>query len=242
MIIFPAIDLKEGRCVRLIQGKKEKETIYSERPAEVARSFQSGGARWLHIVDLDGAFAGSPQNLGVIKDIASQIDIPFQVGGGLRTEADVEKVLQAGATRVIIGTRALENPDFVRRLVDRFGPEKIVLGLDARQGMVAVKGWVEVSSVSAVDLAQQMRDMGVVRAVYTDVAQDGMLRGPNITATEEVARISRLKIIASGGVSSLDDIRRLKTLVPLGVEGAIIGKAIYDGKIDLSEALRIAQD
>jgi len=127
-------------------------------------------------------------------------------------------------------------------LVDRFGPEKIVLGLDARQGMVAVKGWVEVSSVSAVDLAQQMRDMGVVRAVYTDVAQDGMLRGPNITATEEVARISRLKIIASGGVSSLDDIRRLKTLVPLGVEGAIIGKAIYDGKIDLSEALRIAQD
>lgn len=242
MIIFPAIDLKEGRCVRLIQGKKEKETIYSERPAEVARFFQLEGAEWLHIVDLDGAFAGSPRNLGVIKAIAGQIDIPFQVGGGLRTEADVEKVLQAGANRAIIGTRALENPDFVRRLIDRFGPEKIVLGLDARQGMVAVKGWVEVSSVRAVDLAQQMRDRGVMRAVYTDVAQDGMLRGPNITATEEVAQASGLKIIASGGVASLDDIRKLKTLVPLGIEGAIIGKAIYDGKIDLGEALQIAQD
>lgn len=242
MIIFPAIDIRGGRCVRLVQGKPENETVYSERPAEVARSFEDCGARWLHVVDLDGAFAGTPRNLAVIEEIAGQVSIPFQVGGGLRTIQDVEKVLSLGATRVIIGTRALQSPDFVRELLGRFGPERIVLGVDARDGLVAIQGWAEVSAVRALDLLQQMKGIGVTRAVYTDIAQDGLLKGPNFTAIEEAACQSGLKIIASGGVSSREDIQRLSSLGRLGVEGAIIGKAIYDGKVSLQEALWLARE
>lgn len=241
MIIFPAIDIRNGRCVRLVQGKKENEIVYSERPAEVARSFKAMGAQWLHVVDLDGAFAGSPQNLAVIKEIAGQVDIPFQIGGGLRTVQDVEQVLEAGASRVIIGTKALDSPAFIRELLERFGQDNIILGLDARDGLIAVRGWVEVSEVQAVSLALRMKDIGVIRAVYTDVAQDGLLQGPNFAAIEEMARVSGLKIIASGGVSSLEDLRKLKAMHHLGVEGAIVGKAIYDGKVNLVEALKILE-
>jgi len=238
MIIYPAIDLKEGQCVRLIQGNEANKTVYSADPTGVAYSFQKQGAEYLHIVDLDGAFGGSPQNQQAIKEIAARIDIPFQVGGGLRTLKDVEKTLKLGAARVIIGTRAVESPDFIKELLDKFGEEKIVLGLDARDGMVAIQGWVEKSAIPAVDLGRQMRALGVKTAVYTDISRDGLLQGPNINAIEEMAKQTGLQIIASGGVTSPQNIRDLKALEPVGVVGAIIGKALYDGKINLPEALQ----
>ncbi len=241
MIIFPAIDIKQGRCVRLIQGKKENEVVYSHDPAEVARSFEAIGASWLHVVDLDGAFEGVPRNLSIVREIAQRVRIPLQVGGGLRRIEDVKRVIEAGAARVVIGTKAAESPAFIEELLRRFGSERIVLGLDARDGVVAVKGWVELAEVRAVDLARSMRELGITRAVYTDVTKDGLLQGPNFEAIEQVARSSGLRIIASGGVSSLQDIKRLIALQEVGVEGVIIGKAIYDGTIDLREALSLVR-
>ena len=197
MIIFPAIDLKDGQCVRLVQGKADQQTVYSSTPADVARSFQRQGARWLHIVDLDGAFQGKPSNIKAIEAIADAVTIPFQVGGGLRSQSDVEKLLKAGASRGIIGTRAVEGPDFVKQLLDEFGNEKIVLGLDAKDGKVAVKGWVETVELTAVDLGKQMRELGIRTAVYTDVSRDGLLAGPNLEMTRQVAIETGLFIIAS---------------------------------------------
>jgi phosphoribosylformimino-5-aminoimidazole carboxamide ribotide isomerase len=241
MIIFPAIDLKEGQCVRLVQGKAENKTVYSSDPASMAQSFQDQGAEWLHIVDLDGAFQGRSGNLATIKQIAARITIPFQVGGGLRQQEDVENLLEMGASRVIIGTRAVTSPDFIEALLLRFGPKKIILGLDARDGMVAIEGWVEKSSLQALDFARQMQRLGVQTAIYTDVSRDGLLQGPNLDAIQQMAELSGLKIIASGGVSTADDIRQLKEMESLGVSGAIIGKALYDGKIALQDALQAAQ-
>jgi phosphoribosylformimino-5-aminoimidazole carboxamide ribotide isomerase len=241
MIIFPAIDLKEGQCVRLVQGKAENKTVYSSDPASMAQSFQDQGAEWLHIVDLDGAFQGRSGNLATIKQIAARITIPFQVGGGLRQQEDVENLLEMGASRVIIGTRAVTSPDFIEALLLRFGPKKIILGLDARDGMVAIEGWVEKSSLQALDFARQMQRLGVQTAIYTDVSRDGLLQGPNLDAIQQMAELSGLKIIASGGVSTVDDIRQLKEMESLGVSGAIIGKALYDGKIALQDALQAAQ-
>ena len=169
MIVFPAIDLKDGQCVRLVQGKADDQTIYSSAPAEVARRFQQAGARWLHIVDLDGAFSGKPSNLKAIEAIADEVSIPFQVGGGLRRITDIQQLLQVGASRVIIGTRAVEGPDFIKKLLDEFGDERIVLGLDARNGKVAVHGWVETVELTALDLGRQMKELGIRTAVYTDV-------------------------------------------------------------------------
>lgn len=237
MIIYPAIDLKEGQCVRLVQGDKDNKTVYSNNPGMVAKSFQEQGAEYLHVVDLDGAFTGSPSNTQAIKDIAASVAIPFQVGGGLRTLEDVARTLALGAARVIIGTKAFKNPDFIKELLDKFGNEKIVLGLDARQGMVAIEGWVEKSSISALDFGQKMHAMGIKTAIYTDVAKDGLLQGPNLPAIKEMAAKTGLKIIASGGVSSYQNILDLKALENLGVVGAIVGKAIYDGKLDLEETL-----
>lgn len=241
MIIFPAIDLKEGQCVRLVQGKAENKTVYSSDPASMAQSFQDQGAEWLHIVDLDGAFQGRSGNLATIKQIAARITIPFQVGGGLRQQEDVENLLEMGASRVIIGTRAVTSPDFIEALLLRFGPKKIILGLDARDGIVAIEGWVEKSSLQALDFARQMQRLGVQTAIYTDVSRDGLLQGPNLDAIQQMAELSGLKIIASGGVSTVDDIRQLKEMESLGVSGAIIGKALYDGKIALKDALQAAQ-
>lgn len=241
MIIFPAIDLKEGQCVRLVQGKAENKTVYSSDPASMAQSFQDQGAEWLHIVDLDGAFQGRSGNLATIKQIAARITIPFQVGGGLRQQEDVENLLEMGASRVIIGTRAVTSPDFIEALLLRFGPKKIILGLDARDGIVTIEGWVEKSSLQALDFARQMQRLGVQTAIYTDVSRDGLLQGPNLDAIQQMAELSGLKIIASGGVSTVDDIRQLKEMESLGVSGAIIGKALYDGKIALKDALQAAQ-
>lgn len=240
MIIYPAIDLKDGQCVRLVQGKINDKTVYSNSPALMARTFQEAGACFLHVVDLDGAFKGVPGNLAAIRAIAAEIDIPFQVGGGLRTMEDVQKTLDLGAARVIIGTRAVSSPEFISELLNRFGADRIVLGLDARDGRVTVEGWVSDSNLRAADFALKMKDLGVEIMVYTDVSRDGLLQGPNLAAIEEMATVSGLKLIASGGVSSLENIRQLKQLQPLGVTGAIIGKALYDGKLDLKEALAAA--
>ncbi|MDD2585620.1 MAG: 1-(5-phosphoribosyl)-5-[(5-phosphoribosylamino)methylideneamino]imidazole-4-carboxamide isomerase [Syntrophomonadaceae bacterium] len=241
MIIYPAIDLKEGQCVRLVQGKAENKTVYSDTPAQVALSFQQQGAAWLHIVDLDGAFTGSPRNLEVISAIARAINMPFQVGGGLRTRDDVKRVLDVGAQRVIIGTRAVSSPEFIKQLLEEFGPERIIIGIDARDGMVAVEGWVTSSSLSALDFGKEMKSLGVKTTVFTDISRDGLLQGPNLDSTKEMAVQTGLDIIASGGFSSIQNIMDLKPMESFGVTGAIIGKALYDGKLSLPEVLNAAQ-
>lgn len=238
MLLFPAIDLREGKCVRLVEGRLEQQTVYSDQPVDTAKHWQQQGAEYLHVVDLDGAFAGVPRNLAIIKEIVSALDIPVQVGGGIRDLKTIQLLLHCGVSRVILGTAAINNPDLVRSAVKQY-QEKIVVGIDARDGKVAVQGWAVESVVSAEQLAQQMKQIGVQRIVFTDISRDGTLTGPNLEATGQLARATGLKVIASGGVSSLDDLRRLKQLVSDGVEGAIIGKALYDGKVDFKEALQL---
>lgn len=240
MIIYPAIDLKDGQCVRLIQGRIEDKTVYSNDPASTAAAFAASGAGYLHVVDLDGAFQGSPRNSEAIAAIAAAIDIPFQVGGGLRSIGDVDRILGLGAARVIIGTRAVKNPDFLKEMLELYGPEKIVLGIDARDGMAAVEGWVETTAIPAVKLGIDMKDLGARHCIYTDISRDGLLAGPNLAAIREMAEKTGLQIIASGGVSTLENIEDLKSMESWGVTGAIIGKALYDGKIDLAAALSAA--
>ncbi|HRY12430.1 MAG TPA: 1-(5-phosphoribosyl)-5-[(5-phosphoribosylamino)methylideneamino]imidazole-4-carboxamide isomerase [Syntrophomonadaceae bacterium] len=241
MIIFPAIDLKEGQCVRLVQGRREDKTVYSNSPGEMARSFEQQGAQYLHVVDLDGAFEGEPRNLQAIAEIAAAIKIPFQVGGGLRTRADVARLLELGASRVIIGTRAVHNPLFMQELLEEYGSERILLGIDAHDGMVAMEGWLEKSTLDAFKFGQTMGHLGVKTAVYTDIARDGLLQGPNLPAIEQMVRSSGLNIIASGGVSTVENITALKELEPQGLVGAIVGKALYEGKISLADALAAAR-
>ena len=240
MIIYPAIDLKDGQCVRLIQGRIEDKTVYSNDPASTAAAFAASGAGYLHVVDLDGAFQGSPRNSEAIAAIAAAIDIPFQVGGGLRSMGDVDRMLGLGAARVIIGTRAVKNPDFLKEMLDLYGPEKIVLGIDARDGMAAVEGWVETTAIPAVKLGLDMKELGARHCIYTDISRDGLLSGPNLAAIREMAEKTGLQIIASGGVSTLENIEDLKSMESWGVTGAIIGKALYDGKIELAAALSAA--
>lgn len=240
MIIYPAIDLKDGQCVRLVQGRADQKTVYADQPEEVARQFAREGAAWLHVVDLDGAFTGSSQNLKSIEKIARAVDLPFQVGGGLRSRADVQRVLDLGAARVIIGTKAVSAPEFVQELLAEFGPEKIIIGIDARDGRVAVEGWVSTAQLSAEEFGTTMRRLGVATAVFTDISRDGLLKGPNIAATKNMAVKTGLEIIASGGVSSLQDLRELKALEAVGVSGVIIGKAFYTGAFSLAEALAVA--
>ncbi len=238
MTLLPAIDLKAGRCVRLLQGRKEDETVYSDDPAAVARRWQEEGATYLHLVDLDGAFEGASGNLAAITRILEAVDIPIELGGGIRSMGDVSRLLSLGLDRVILGTVAIRDPDVVRSAVERFGPDRVVVGIDAREGRVAVKGWVETTEVQAVDLALQMKALGIRRVVYTDISTDGMLVGPNIEATQVLAVETGLRVIASGGISSLDDLRRVAALAPFGVEGVIVGKALYEGRVGLREALK----
>lgn len=242
MMIYPAIDLKDGCCVRLIEGRADQETVYSSDPRQVALDFRAAGARYLHIVDLDGAFGGRPVNRDAIRAIAAAVDIPIQVGGGLRTEEDVEYILNLGAARVIIGTKAVSSPEFVQRLLERFGVERIVLGVDARDGKVAVQGWVEVSDLDAVRFGREMYDLGIRTAVYTDISRDGRLQGPNLEAINTMLQQTGLNIIASGGVSSPENIKALKALKLPGMDGAIVGKALYDGKMNLGQALAAADE
>ena len=236
MLIIPAIDLKEGKCVRLEQGLMDKATVYSDDPATTAKHWESQGAELLHVVDLNGAFAGVPKNLEAIKAIRSAVRMPIEVGGGIRDIATIETLVSIGIDRIILGTAAIENPDFVRDACKKF-PGRIIVGIDAKDGMVAIKGWAEVTKVKAVELAQKMQDYGVIAIIYTDISRDGMLSGPNIEATRALAKALHIPVIASGGVHTMKDIENLLTVRYSGVSGVIIGKAIYSGSLDLREAI-----
>ena len=239
MLLIPAVDLKDGKCVRLVQGRADRAKIYSSDPARVARRWQDEGARYLHVVDLDGAFSGETKNLPALKRILEAVTIPIEFGGGVRSLGIIAKLLSLGVDRVILGTATIENKGLVKKAVQRFGPERIVAGIDAKGGKVAVRGWEKKTAVPALNLARKMRTLGVRRVIYTDIARDGMLSGPNLPGLKKMARGSGLKVIASGGISSFKDISRVARLEPLGVEGMIIGKALYEGKFTLREALRI---
>ena len=236
MLIIPAIDLKEGKCVRLEQGLMDKATVYSEDPATTARHWESLGAELLHVVDLNGAFAGAPRNLDAIKAVRQAVRMSIEVGGGIRDLATIESLVSIGIERIILGTAAIENPAFVKEACVRF-PGRIIVGIDAKDGLVAIKGWAEVTKVQAVDLAQQMQDHGVIAVIYTDIKRDGMLSGPNIEATRALAKALHIPVIASGGVHTMKDIENLMEIRHSGVSGVITGKAIYSGSLDLKEAI-----
>lgn len=241
MILFPAIDLKEGRVVRLYKGAMEQATVYGENPAAQAEAFQAAGFRWLHLVDLDGAFAGKPRNAAAVEAILAAAELPVQLGGGIRDMATVERWLALGVRRVILGTAAVRDPAFVKEACRAF-PGRVVVGVDAKEGFVAVAGWAETSSLSALELAERFKDAGVAALLYTDVARDGALTGVNVAATAELARASGLPVIASGGVAGLEDIRKLKAVAATvtegpGIEGVVIGRALYDGRLDPTAAL-----
>ena len=236
MQLYPAIDMKNGQCVRLRQGSFNDITIYSDAPEKVAAHWQEKGASFLHLVDLDGALAGYSVNEEVIRRIADTVSIPIEIGGGIRSKEAVERMLDLGVRRVIIGTKAAEHPEFLRDMVRTFGEEAIVAGVDAKDGMVAVEGWEKVSSLTASDLCLTMKEYGVRHIVYTDISRDGMLSGPNVEATRKLTEETGLDIIASGGVSCMED---LKCLHEAGIRGAIIGKALYENRIDLAEAVRL---
>ncbi|NOZ04843.1 MAG: 1-(5-phosphoribosyl)-5-[(5-phosphoribosylamino)methylideneamino]imidazole-4-carboxamide isomerase [Chloroflexi bacterium] len=246
MIIFPAIDLRHGRVVRLQQGRADAETVYDDDPLRVARHWADSGADWLHLVNLDGALgdphhrAGRPSALDVLAQILEKVAVRVQFGGGIRSLEDIAYVLGLGADRVVLGTLAVEQPDVVREAMMRFGAGRIVVGLDARDGQVVTHGWVTVADVDVVTLGRAMRKAGVVRALYTDVSRDGMLTGVNVAATAHLARETGLQVIASGGVATLDDISRLKAVEPQGVEGVVIGQALYRRAFTLRQALDAA--
>jgi phosphoribosylformimino-5-aminoimidazole carboxamide ribotide isomerase len=235
MKIIPAVDIKDGRCVRLSQGKMNQETIYSNDPVSMANHWDEEGAQLIHIVDLDGAFQGSPVNSKIVKEIIYSSSVDIQIGGGIRNLETIETYVNAGAYRVILGTVAQKEPEFVEEACRRF-PGKIIVGIDAKNGLVAVKGWVEVSEQKAIDLAQKMKKYGIAGFIFTDISRDGMLQGPNLESIQNFAESTQLPVIASGGVSNLEDIKNLAKLESCGVEGIIIGKALYDKVLSFKEA------
>ncbi|WP_100012186.1 1-(5-phosphoribosyl)-5-[(5-phosphoribosylamino)methylideneamino]imidazole-4-carboxamide isomerase [Lentibacillus sediminis] len=238
MILFPAIDIKDGKCVRLTQGDYNKEKIYSDDPAEVARKWEDLEASYLHLVDLDGAKSGKSANDSAIKTIANKSSLPVQVGGGIRSMSVIEDYLTAGIARVIIGTAAISDKSFLREALKQYGG-KIAVSIDARGGYVATDGWTETSTTKAVNLIQELETLGVETIIYTDILKDGMLQGPNFAELEAVNQSTTMNVIASGGVTSLENIQRLKQM---GLYGAIIGKALYDGTLDFTAAKEVAQD
>jgi phosphoribosylformimino-5-aminoimidazole carboxamide ribotide isomerase len=240
VILYPAIDLKEGRCVRLLRGEMSAATVFNDDPAAQARSFAAAGARWLHVVDLDGAFAGAARNADAVVSILGATEARVQIGGGIRSDGAVSFWLARGAARIVIGTAALTDPALVRRAC-RAWPGRIVLALDARGGRVAVEGWARTSDVSVLDLALAFEDAGAAAILHTDIERDGALAGANVAATVELARRLKTPVIASGGIASLDDIAALKAHEQDGVAGAILGRALYDGRIDLAAALALAE-
>ena len=233
MRLYPAIDIKNGQCVRLKQGVFEDTTVYSNEPFEVAKEFEAAGAKFLHIVDLDGALRGMGANDEALAKILANVNIPLEIGGGIRTMQDIEHRLSMGVSRVILGTKAVESPAFVKDAVMKFGADKIVIGIDAKDGMVAIKGWETISNVDAVSLAMDMKELGVKTIIYTDISKDGMLCGPNFVQTARMVETTGMDIVASGGVSCMKDLEQLEKI---GVEGAILGKAIYERRVDLVEA------
>lgn len=240
MIIIPAVDIRNGKCVRLLQGDFDRETVFSDDPIAMAEHWASLGAERLHIVDLDGARTGSPQNVEVIARIVRTLKIPVQLGGGIRTFEIARKMLDLGLDRIIIGTTAALDSNLAEEMFRKFG-ERAILGLDARDGYVATHGWQGSTNLKAVEFARHMESLGARRIIYTDIKRDGMLEGVNITAMEEMARAVSIPVIASGGVSSIADIKQLKNLESIGIEGVIVGKALYTGAIDLREAIAVAK-
>ncbi|SES81914.1 1-(5-phosphoribosyl)-5-[(5-phosphoribosylamino)methylideneamino] imidazole-4-carboxamide isomerase [Natronincola peptidivorans] len=230
MMIYPAIDIKDGRCVRLTQGKFDEEKIYFNDPQEVAKLWQEKGAEVLHIVDLDGALEGKGKNLSIIQAIVDAVNIPVQVGGGIRSIEAIEQLMAIGVERVILGTKAIEDKEMLKKAIAGFG-SRVVVSIDAKDGYVAVDGWTKTSSVAALDFAKELEEMGIKTIIYTDIARDGMLQGPNFKAISQLKQQVGIDIIASGGVATIED---LQLLSHIGVAGAIVGKALYEGKIDLS--------
>jgi phosphoribosylformimino-5-aminoimidazole carboxamide ribotide isomerase len=237
MILYPAIDLKDGKAVRLLRGDMDKATVFNDDPAAQALDFVAAGCSWLHLVDLNGAFAGEPVNAAAVEAILSQTKTPAQLGGGIRDLATMEMWLSKGLARVILGTIAVENPDLVREAAKEF-PGKIAVGIDAKDGKVATKGWAEVTDVDAVELAKSYEDAGVSAIIYTDINRDGAMQGPNVEYTAAMARAVTIPVIASGGVSSLEDLKALRDC-GASLNGAISGRALYDGALDLKEALEV---
>ena len=241
MLLIPAIDLKNGSCVRLMQGNSDKETVYSHDPAGMAVKFEEAGAKRLHLVDLDGAFQGISSNITSIRLIMKNVSIPVQIGGGLRTEEDIDNMIDLGVSSVIVGTMAVNLPDVLEKLLNKYTDEQIILGIDSRNRKVSIEGWKENTQIHDVEFAKRWKNFGIKRVVFTDISRDGMLSGPNLVALREMAENTGLKIVASGGVSSLEDLEQLKKLEPYGVDQVISGKAIYERKIDLRKVFKCLQ-
>lgn len=239
-VIYPAIDIRGGKCVRLVQGDYERETVYGDNPVEVAKSWEAQGGDYIHLVDLDGAKAGYPVNHELIGEIARAVGVPVQIGGGLRTLEDVEKLLNLGVSRVIIGTAAIEDRDFTKKVLDRYG-DQVAIGIDARDGFVATRGWLETSEVKAEVLAKELASNGAKTFIFTDISRDGMMQGPNVEAIVALAQATGRSVIASGGVTVQEDLVKLASHARDGVGGAIVGKALYTGRIDLAAALEAIQ-
>jgi len=243
MLLFPAIDLKDGQCVRLLKGDMDQVTVFNDSPADQAMAFQQSGCEWLHLVDLNGAFAGQPVNGAAVEAIMATVDIPLQLGGGIRDLATIENWITKGVKRVILGTVALRNPEIVMQAAREF-PGYVAVGIDARAGMVAVEGWAETSDISAADLGRKFEDAGIAALIYTDIDRDGTMEGVNVAATIDLARAVSIPVIASGGLSCLDDLAKLKaTADQAGVklEGAISGRALYDGRLDIAAAIALLE-
>ena len=237
MLILPAIDLRNGKCVNLVQGRAGEETIFSDQPVEMAQQWQQGGAEYLHLVDLDGAFSAVSDNLHIVREIVEMLQIPVQLGGGIRTMERLDDVLAIGVTRAILGTAALKNPTLVAAACKKYGSQ-IAVGIDAKDGMVATEGWLDVSEKSAFAFAKEMEGCGVQTIIYTDIKSDGMLQGPNMETTEAIADAVSVDVIASGGITSIQDVQALKAIE---VHGAIVGRALYTGALDLKAAISIAR-
>jgi phosphoribosylformimino-5-aminoimidazole carboxamide ribotide isomerase len=240
MLIIPAVDIKNGKCVRLLQGRMEDETVFSDNPAAMAQKWAMAGAELIHVVDLDGAFEKSPQNTGAVENILKAVHTPIQLGGGIRTERTIRMYLDMGVNRVIIGTEAINNPEMVEQAARAF-PGQIIVGIDARNGRVAIEGWTETTYIKAADLAKRFQDCGVAAINFTDIYRDGMQSGPNLEETQRLAQAISIPVVASGGVSTIKDIQNLLPLEAFGVTGIITGKALYSGTLDFEEALSVTQ-
>ncbi len=238
MNIYPAVDIKGGKCVRLVQGDFDKETVYLENPVEAAKMWQDQGAKWIHVVDLDGAKSGTPSNVDVIKNIRKALSANIQVGGGIRNMSTVENYLNLGINRIIFGSSAITNLSLVKETIDRFGADKVAVGIDVRQNQVAIEGWTKSSGIAIEKVLGQLKDMGVKTIIYTDISRDGMMKGPNFTGIEKVLSFGDFSVIASGGISSMQDLKQLALYENKGLEGAIIGKALYSGALDLKTVLK----
>lgn len=237
MIVMPAIDLKNGKCVRLTQGRADRETVYRDDPAALAREFQEAGAKMIHLVDLDGAFRGESGNLKAIRAVRTAVTIPLEVGGGMRTLEDVDAMLDLGIESVVVGTMAVHHPEILEKALARHSGDRVQLGVDSRDGWVAVAGWAEKTNLGVVEFAAMWRNRGITRVIFTDISRDGMMGGPNLPVIEAFARNARLRVTASGGVSNPEDLAALRSLEPVGVDRAIVGKALYEGAITLAEVV-----